>query len=75
MNLGFSKDELRQAQAKLNKLRNPPHPHELTKIAQAADICDLNPQTIRRWVREGRIKAYGWKGSLRVRIEDLLPET
>ena len=74
MNIGISREDVRQAQAEVKKLRTAPHPHELVKIAEAAYICDLNAQTIRRWIREGRIKAYGWKGSLRVRLEELLPE-
>ena len=74
MSLGISKEDVRQAQAEVKRLRSLPHPHELVKIAEAAYICDLNAQTIRRWIREGRIRAYGWKGSLRVRLEELLPE-
>ena len=71
--LGFSKEEIREAKAAVQKLK-PPQPHELAKIAEAAYFCGLNAQTIRRWIREGRIKAYGWKGSLRVRLSDLSPE-
>ena len=74
MSLGISKEELRKTQAAVKKLRHPPHPSELAKISEAAYMCDLNAQSIRRWIREGRIKAYGWKGSLRVRLSDLLPE-
>ncbi len=74
MTVGISREELRQTQAEVKKLRHSPHPSELVKISEAAYTCDLNAQSIRRWIREGRIKAYGWKGSLRVRLSDLLPE-
>ena len=74
MNIGISREDVRHAQAEVKRLRSLPHPNELVKIAEAAYICDLNAQTIRRWIREGRIKAYGWKGSFRVRLEELLPE-
>ena len=75
MNLpGFSKEEIRETIAAARKLRPPPHPHELVKIAEGAEICYLNAQTIRRWIRQGRIKGYGWRGSIRVRLADLLPE-
>jgi transposase len=74
MSLGISRKELRETQAEVKKIRAKPHPYELMKIREAAEMADLNPQSIRRWIREGRIKAYGWKGSLRVRVTDLLPE-
>ena len=72
MNLGFSEQELREAQAKLKKLRPPLH--DLEKISRAAELCGLHSQTIRKWVREGRIKAWGFRGSRQVRLSDLLPE-
>jgi hypothetical protein len=43
-------------------------------ISAAAELTRLNEQTIRRWIREERIKAYGHRGCLRVRTRDLMPE-
>ena len=73
MNLGFSKEELREAQTALKKRRPVPHPHELVRISDAAALAGLNCQTVRRWVRQGRIQAWGFRGSRRVRLDDLLP--
>jgi excisionase family DNA binding protein len=42
-------------------------------IGATAELARLSEQTIRRWIREGRIKAYGHRGCLRVRMRDLMP--
>ena len=44
------------------------------RVRQAAIIADIHPDTIRRWIREGRIPGDGRRGCLRVSLEDLLPQ-
>lgn len=46
----------------------------LYPVTIAAQLAFLHPGTVRRWIQERRIPAYGWRGSYRVRLEDLLPE-
>ena len=46
----------------------------LLKISTASFIAGLHADTVRRWVRSGRIRSWGFRGSLRVRVADLLPE-
>jgi putative resolvase len=41
----------------------------LLKAEEAADFLRVNPQTIRRWVREGRLKAL-WSGRQLVFTEE-----
>lgn len=43
------------------------------KISEAAAILGLNAATIRRWIRRGRIRTYGFRGARYVRPCDLLP--
>lgn len=47
---------------------------ELYPISIAARIAFLHPGSIRKWIREGRIPVYGWRGAYRIRLTDLLPE-
>jgi excisionase family DNA binding protein len=47
---------------------------DLYTVAGAASLLRLNPQTIRKWIRAGRCRAYGRPGCYRVRLEDVLPQ-
>jgi hypothetical protein len=55
-------------------LRRAIRPADLCPVAEAAVRAHLNAFTVWRWIREGRIKAYGRPGCLRVSLADLLPE-
>jgi len=46
----------------------------LLSIQEAADILKLHPETLRRWDREGKLKAIkvGERGDRKYRLEDLL---
>jgi hypothetical protein len=55
-------------------LRRATRPSELCSISEAALRARLNPFTIWRWIREGKIPAYGRPGYLRVSVADLLPD-
>ncbi|MEO8595520.1 MAG: helix-turn-helix domain-containing protein [Candidatus Solibacter sp.] len=48
-------------------------PSDLYSVAEAALRARVNPFTIWKWIRQGRIKAYGSAGCLRVSLADLLP--
>jgi hypothetical protein len=63
--------ELKQAQ---NALRRAVRPSDLCPVTEAAVRARINPYTIWKWIRQGRIKAYGSHGCLRVCVADLLPE-
>ncbi|MCA2968010.1 MAG: helix-turn-helix domain-containing protein [Acidobacteriaceae bacterium] len=75
MTLGISEQDLRETRAAIKKRRPQPFPHELLRISDAAALAGLHSQTVRKWVREGRIQAWGWRGSRRVKLSDLLPES
>lgn len=55
-------------------MENARGPGLLLKISVSAYLAHLHPDNVRRWVREGRIKAWGYRGTLRVSLDDLLPE-
>lgn len=42
-------------------------------VDEASSILRVNPQTVQRWVREGRLQA-GWSGRQLVFTEDQLRE-
>ena len=42
------------------------------KIDDAAKIIDVSPWTIRRWIRERRIRTYRFGGSIRIKYSDLI---
>lgn len=46
---------------------------KLLRIREAAEILGVNPQTLRRWDNEGRLKAVrmGKRGDRRYKMEDL----
>ena len=47
--------------------------HKLLKIREAAEILSVNPETLRRWDRSGKLKAIiiSKRGDRRYRIEDI----
>jgi excisionase family DNA binding protein len=45
----------------------------LLTVREASSVARIHPDTLRRWIREARIPAYGRRGTYRVRLEDLLP--
>lgn len=42
------------------------------KIENAAKIIDVSPWTIRRWIKQKKIRTYRFGGSVRIKISDLL---
>lgn len=46
---------------------------KLLNISQAAEMLGVNPETLRRWDREGRLKAIriGKRQDRRYKVEDL----
>jgi len=44
---------------------------ELFTVREVAKIFKCNPQTVRRYIREGLLKAVTLKGEYRIRQEDL----
>lgn len=57
----------------VRQIENARGPGYLMKIRIAASLAELHPDTVRRWIREGRVKAWGTRGTLRVCLDDLLP--
>ena len=51
-----------------------PSPVELMKISEAALVLGVNDETLRRRIRQGKLRAWGARGTMRVRLSDLLPE-
>jgi excisionase family DNA binding protein len=45
----------------------------LLRVREAAFAAQMHPDTVRRWIREGRLRGYGRRGTYRVALEDLLP--
>jgi len=47
--------------------------HKLLKIREAAEILNVNPETLRRWDRNGRLKAVriGKRGDRRYKKEEI----
>ena len=50
-----------------------PKAYEVVSVAEAALAVGLSEETVRRRIRRGQIPAWGMKGTLRVRVADLLP--
>lgn len=48
-------------------------PFDLFPVTEAAAMTKTNPFTIWKWIREGRITAYGYKGGLKVSLAEILP--
>ena len=63
--------EIREAE---NILRRLARPTDLVPVSEAAVRARLNPFTIWKLIRNGTVRAYGRRGSLRVSLAELLPE-
>jgi hypothetical protein len=46
----------------------------LVSVTEAASVARLHPKTIWKWLATGRIRGWGYRGSTRVALSDLLPE-
>lgn len=44
----------------------------VVSVPRAAELTDYRPDTIRKWIRAGRIKNYGRLGSPRVKVSEIL---
>lgn len=64
--------ELRTAVSLLSdKDARLPGDAEYTSVPNAAQLVGVDPRTIRAWIGEGQLRAYGSKGIRRVRIDEL----
>lgn len=46
----------------------------LVSISAAAVLTGIDSRVIYRWIRAGRVPAWGFRGAMRVNIDDLLPK-
>lgn len=49
----------------------PQKPHSYLDVAAAASLASVSPQTVRLWIRQGRLRRYSTGRSLRVRRDEL----
>jgi excisionase family DNA binding protein len=47
--------------------------HSFYCLSEAAAMAKIHPGVVRRWVSQGKIRAFGFRGAYRVRLSDLLP--
>ncbi len=55
-------------------MRRTTRPSDLCSVPEAATRARMNPFTIWKLIRQGKLRAYGTPGRLRVCVADLLPE-
>lgn len=65
-------DELKQAARILR--RQLPNLANLVSVREGAMLCGLHPDTVRKWIRMRKIRAFGRRGCYRVTLDDLLPQ-
>lgn len=59
---------------KPHKLLNVPGAYELfLSIREASALSGVCPDSLRRWIRTGRLRGFGHPGFLRIYLPDLLP--
>ena len=66
------REELRPLRQVLEALKPPPPATEMMTPVEAAELARRSPETIRAWVRKGKLKRYGANGRLLVRWDELL---
>lgn len=66
------REELRPIREALATLKAPAAEVEMMTAAEAAKLARRSPETIRAWVRAGKLKRYGANGRLLVRRDELL---
>jgi hypothetical protein len=66
------REELRPIREALETLRAPSATTEMMTANEAAELARRSPETIRAWVRAGKLKRHGVNGRLLVRRDDLL---
>jgi len=65
------REELRPLREALAALKAPAAVAELMTPAEAAELARRSPETIRAWVRAGKLKRFGTNGRLLVRRDEL----
>ena len=65
-------DALRDDVAAALSARPPDAAPAMLTTAQAAELMAVSQRTVRRWLADGRLRAYGTSGALRVRRDELL---
>ena len=68
--------KLNEQKQVIDRLARKPAPtslFDLLSVREAAYASRIHQDTIRRWIREGRLRAYGRRGTYRVNLKDLLP--
>lgn len=56
----------------LEQLKPSAEPVDFLTVAEAGSLAKVSPDTVRRWVKEGLLPAYGSPRRLRVRRDELL---
>ena len=59
--------------AKLADVKPYVHPEAFLTIQEAASVTGISEWTIQRWVVRRRIRSFGFRGTIRVRLCDVLP--
>jgi len=66
------REELRPIREALATLKGPTAATEMMTATEAAELARRSPETIRAWVRAGKLKRYGANGRLLVQRDELL---
>ena len=66
------REELRPIREALATLKAPAAAAEMMTGTEAAELARRSPETIRAWVRGGKLKRYGANGRLLVRRDEML---
>ena len=66
--------DLKEINRIARSMENGRGPGHLMKISVAAYLAGVHADSVRRWIRAGRIRSWGFRGTLRVDLADLLPE-
>jgi hypothetical protein len=58
----------------LNHMKTNPNLSGWWTVAEAASVAKLHPRTIHRWIKQGRVRAFGPPRCTRVLLGDILGE-
>jgi hypothetical protein len=72
-----AKETLHRVSERVVKINPPPHDaftSGFMSVNDAAAVARMNPKTIHRLIREGKIRAFGRRHATRVLLADVLQE-